>query len=62
MSQYLEGSYLQGWFAPNITNDSRVELGAWTTDDLVAYLKSGHNRVTAATGPMAEAVPCRFHT
>jgi mono/diheme cytochrome c family protein len=24
MSQYLEGSFLQGWFAPNITNDRRT--------------------------------------
>ena len=47
---------LQGWFAPNITNDARVGLGGWSVDDLVAYLKTGHNRVTAATGPMAEEV------
>jgi len=60
MSQYLEGSYLQGWFAPNITNDTRVGLGGWSVDDVVAYLKSGHNRVTAATGPMAEAVSLSF--
>jgi mono/diheme cytochrome c family protein len=55
-SQYLEGAYLQGWSAPDITNDSRVGLGAWSKEDLVAYLKSGHNRVTAATGPMGEVV------
>jgi mono/diheme cytochrome c family protein len=55
-SQYLEGAYLQGWSAPDITNDSRLGLGAWSKEDLVAYLKSGHNRVTAATGPMGEVV------
>jgi mono/diheme cytochrome c family protein len=55
-AQYLEGAYLQGWSAPDITNNSRLGLGAWSKDDLVAYLKSGHNRVTAATGPMGEAV------
>jgi mono/diheme cytochrome c family protein len=54
--QYLKGSYLQGWSAPDITNDPRLGLGAWSEDDLVTYLKSGHNRVTAATGPMAEVV------
>ena len=54
--QYLEGAYLQGWSAPDITNDSRLGLGAWSKQDLVAYLKSGHNRVTAATGPMGEVV------
>jgi mono/diheme cytochrome c family protein len=31
-------------------------VGAWSADDLVAYLKSGHNYVSAATGPMAEVV------
>jgi mono/diheme cytochrome c family protein len=54
--QYLGGSYLQGWSAPDITNDKRLGLGAWSKEDLVAYLKSGHNRVTAATGPMGEVV------
>jgi mono/diheme cytochrome c family protein len=54
--EHLRGSYLQGWFAPNITNDDRVGLGHWSSDDIVAYLKTGHNRVTAATGPMAEEI------
>ncbi len=55
-SEYLRGSYLQGWFAPDITNDERVGLGHWSSDDIVAYLKTGHNRITAATGPMAEEI------
>jgi mono/diheme cytochrome c family protein len=54
--QYLQGSYLQGWSAPDITDDRRVGLGEWTAEDVATYLKSGHNRITAATGPMAEAV------
>jgi mono/diheme cytochrome c family protein len=54
--QYLQGSYLQGWFAPDITNDARLGLGGWSVDEVVAYLKTGHNRVTAATGPMAEEI------
>lgn len=54
--EYLRGSYLQGWFAPDITNDDRVGLGPWSIDDIVAYLKTGHNRITAATGPMAEEI------
>ena len=56
LGQYLQGSYLQGWSAPNITNDRRSGLGEWTVADVATYLKSGHNRITAATGPMAEAV------
>jgi mono/diheme cytochrome c family protein len=54
--EYLRGGFLQGWSAPDITGDSRVGVGAWSAEDLVAYLKSGHNRVSAATGPMAEVV------
>jgi mono/diheme cytochrome c family protein len=55
-AQYLQGSPLQGWSAPNITNDARTGLGGWSVDDVAAYLKTGHNRITAATGPMAEAI------
>jgi mono/diheme cytochrome c family protein len=55
-SSYLQGSLLQGWSAPNITNDPRTGLGGWSVDEVAAYLKTGHNRITAATGPMAEAV------
>jgi mono/diheme cytochrome c family protein len=55
-AQYLQGSPLQGWSAPNITNDQRTGLGGWSVDEVAAYLKTGHNRITAATGPMAEAV------
>jgi len=54
--KYLSGSYLQGWFAPDITNDERVGLGQWSSADIVAYLKAGHNRISAATGPMAEEI------
>ncbi len=52
----LQGYALQGWFAPNITNDTRRGLGGWSVDDIVSYLKSGHNRTTDATGLMSEVV------
>jgi mono/diheme cytochrome c family protein len=54
--QYLRGGFLQGWSAPDITGDARVGVGAWSAEELLVYLKSGHNRVSAATGPMAEVV------
>ena len=53
---YLQGAYLQGWSAPDITNDARLGLGTWSQADVVAYLKTGHNRATAATGPMGEVI------
>jgi mono/diheme cytochrome c family protein len=55
-SHALQGYSLQGWFAPNITNDAYRGLGNWSVDDIALYLKTGHNRVSAASGPMAEEV------
>jgi mono/diheme cytochrome c family protein len=55
-SAALTGATLQGWFAPDITNDQRKGIGGWSTDDLFQYLKTGTNKWTLASGPMAEAV------
>jgi len=54
--QYLQGANLQDWFAPDITNDSRRGLGRWSVEDVVKYLKTGHNPISGATGPMSEEV------
>ena len=54
--QRLEGYALQGWFAPNITDDARRGIGGWSVNDLVAYLKTGHNKTSAATGLMSETL------
>ncbi|PAL26930.1 c-type cytochrome [Acetobacter syzygii] len=55
--QYLAGSQLNGWFAPNITSSSTGGIGDWSEDDLVAYLKTGHAKGRSqAAGPMGEAV------
>jgi mono/diheme cytochrome c family protein len=59
-AQYLQGAYLQDWSAPDITNDARTGLGHWSIADIATYLNTGHNRMTAATGPMAEAVDLSF--
>jgi mono/diheme cytochrome c family protein len=52
----LSGATLQGWFAPDITQDPRKGIGGWSRDDLTQYLKTGANRWTLASGPMADAV------
>ncbi len=52
----LTGATLQGWFAPDITNDPRKGIGGWSRDDLAQYLKTGANNWTLASGPMGEAV------
>jgi mono/diheme cytochrome c family protein len=55
-SRRFKGYALQGWFAPDITNDNRRGIGSWSVEDVATYLKTGHNRFTAASGPMAEVV------
>jgi mono/diheme cytochrome c family protein len=55
-SRALQGYSLQGWFAPDLTDDAAHGLAAWTTTDIAEYLKTGHNRFEAASGPMAEEV------
>ena len=55
-ARHLQGYALQDWFAPDITGDKRVGVGAWSTDDIVEYLKTGANRYTSASGPMAEEI------
>jgi mono/diheme cytochrome c family protein len=55
-SEALKGYSLQGWYAPDITNDAYRGLGSWSTEQIVAYLKTGHNEKDAASGPMAEEV------
>jgi mono/diheme cytochrome c family protein len=52
----LQGYSLQGWFAPDITGSTPLGLGGWSAQDVVAYLKTGHNRFAAASGPMGEEV------
>ncbi len=55
-SQAYQGGALQGWYAPNITGDKRTGLGGWSVEDIAVYLKTGHNRIAAASGPMAQVV------
>src|SRR5581483_3706124 len=55
-SHDLQGYSLKGWFAPDLTGDPARGLAAWTAQDIVNYLRTGHNRFDAASGPMAEEV------
>ena len=55
----FQGYALQGWFAPNITNDNERGLGGWSVADIVAYLKNGHNpSEDAAAAPADRANNC----
>lgn len=60
----LTGAIIDGWYAPNLTNDLTEGLGRWTVEGLATYLatgeappaKAGEGPSTAALGPMAEVV------
>jgi len=55
------GALTAGWRAFNITSDKDTGIGAWSDDEMFAYLSTGHalGRGTAA-GPMGEAVDESF--
>lgn len=56
-SKALAGAALGSWYAPNITSDKTSGIGAWSSAELVKYLRTGHVEGKAqAAGPMAEAV------
>jgi mono/diheme cytochrome c family protein len=56
-SKALSGESIQGWTAWNITSDARHGIGAWSTDEIAAYLAHGYSQGRgAASGPMKEAV------
>jgi mono/diheme cytochrome c family protein len=55
-SAYLQGAELDAWWAPNLRADLRTGLGAWSQEDLVAFLKTGHNAKGVAFGSMLDVV------
>jgi len=51
------GTVQAGWRAYNITPDATAGVGAWSDQDLIEYLSSGHAHARGtASGPMGEAV------
>jgi mono/diheme cytochrome c family protein len=53
---YLAGEELDAWYAPSLRGDVRTGLGTWSKEDIVEFLKQGHNRIGTAFGSMTEAV------
>ncbi|MDB5397904.1 MAG: cytochrome [Rhodospirillales bacterium] len=46
---------IRPWSAVNLTS-SPQGLGAWSVEEIAAYLKTGHNALAGAFGPMAQIV------
>jgi mono/diheme cytochrome c family protein len=55
-SDYLSGAALDAWYAPDLRGDVRTGLGGWSKDDIVDFLKAGHNRGETAFGSMIDVV------
>jgi mono/diheme cytochrome c family protein len=46
----------QNWYAPDLSTHAHGGLEGWSTDDIVALLKTGQSPRGAAFGPMADVV------
>ena len=55
-TNYLSGALLDAWYAPDLRGDVRTGLGSWSKDDLLDFLKHGHNRGETAFGSMIDVV------
>jgi alcohol dehydrogenase (quinone), cytochrome c subunit len=53
---YVSGALLDAWYAPDLRGDARTGLGGWSKDDLVDFLKYGHNRGESPFGSMIDVV------
>jgi mono/diheme cytochrome c family protein len=54
--QFLIGADLDNWSASSLRQDVNTGLGAWKHEDLVEFLKTGHNRFGTAFGTMTEVI------
>jgi mono/diheme cytochrome c family protein len=55
-SKYLQGGSLGASFAPDLSANPHSGLGGLSAESIAAYLKSGANETTVASGAMAEVV------
>jgi mono/diheme cytochrome c family protein len=52
----FEGGEGENWLAPDLTGRALDGVSEWSADDITAFLMTGVNSRTRATGPMAEVV------
>jgi mono/diheme cytochrome c family protein len=56
-SHLLAGAQVEGWYAPDISNDANSKLAYWNVAELAQFLKSGRAPDNAKSyGPMQEVV------
>ncbi len=52
---YLDGARLDNWYASNLRGDPTLGLGRWTEQEIVQFLKDGHNPHVTVYGSMLDA-------
>jgi mono/diheme cytochrome c family protein len=53
---FLSGGVIDGFLAKTLRSDQKDGLGTWTPEEIVAFLKSGRTKHSAAFGGMADVV------
>ncbi len=53
---FLQGAELDAWSAPSLRGDLRTGLGAWSQDDIVTLMKTGHNDRATVFGSMLDVI------
>jgi len=53
---FLSGGVLDFWSAGNLRQDMNAGLGRWSQEDVVQFLKTGHNKFGSAFGTMTEVI------
>jgi alcohol dehydrogenase (quinone), cytochrome c subunit len=55
-ASFLQGAELDAWSAPNLRGDLRTGLGAWSPNDIMTLMKTGHNDRTTVFGSMLDVI------
>ena len=53
--RFLGGALLDAWYASNLRGDARLGIGRWSEEDVVQFLKRGHNAYATVFGSMLDA-------
>ena len=53
---YLSGAIIDGWHAPSLRNGGRASIGAWSEEQIAAFLRSGTNVHGMAFASMNEVI------
>jgi mono/diheme cytochrome c family protein len=53
---FVSGANLDGWYASSLRQNIATGLGGWSQDEIVEFLKTGHNQHGSAYGSMRDVI------